>query len=146
MTSDPGRGGMQRARPTAGRARSAPFIMLDELPPLSDQLLKCRMKPRISVSSPRLCWVVAEQPWPRTASPTTAAGTAEKGGADRLLHVQRRWRPLDIVEAQEGSDSCYTLLFANGAFTTLSDITDNQLTWFSDASGTTLECARLFGE
>ena len=54
--------------------------------------------------------------------------------------------PLDIVGTQEGSDSCYTLLFANGAFTTLSDITDNQLTWFSDASGTTLECARLFGE
>lgn len=50
---------------------------------------------------------------------------------------------LPILEAQEGTDGSYTLMFADDYMITLSGFTGDEMGWFSPASGDSFQCRRV---
>ena len=50
---------------------------------------------------------------------------------------------LAILEAQEGTDGSYTLMFADDYMITLSGFTGDEMGWFSPASGDSFQCSRV---
>jgi hypothetical protein len=50
---------------------------------------------------------------------------------------------LPILEAQEGTDGSYTLMFADDYIITLSGFTGEEMGWFSPASGDSFQCSRV---
>ena len=50
---------------------------------------------------------------------------------------------LAILEAQEGTDGSYTLMFADDYMVTLSGFTGDEMGWFSPASGDSFQCSRV---
>ena len=55
-------------------------------------------------------------------------------------------KDIEIQEAQEGSDSSYTLLFADDSFVTLSNFKPDGMTWLSSAGGKPRQCTRSSAE